>query len=124
MTEVSNMDDVIDSRDVIARIEELEAVYDPEAFEKNLDEDERSELLGLKTLAEEASGSPDWLHGETLIRATYFETYAQELAKDIGAINSDQSWPNCCIDWRKAAYQLQMDYTSVEFDGIYYWIRS
>ncbi len=124
MANVSNMDDVIDSRDVIAHINELENKYNAEAFETNLDDNEEAELLSLKTLAEEASGSPDWPHGETLIRATYFETYAQELAEDIGAINSDQSWPNCCIDWEKAAYQLQMDYTSVEFDGVDYWIRS
>ena len=114
MTDVSSMDDAIDSRDVIARINELEDIIT----------EAEDELTALKALAEEASGSPDWLHGETLIRATYFETYAQELAEDIGAITSDQNWPNYCIDWGRAARDLQMDYTSVEFDGIDYWIRS
>lgn len=32
-------------------------------------------------------------------------------------------WPFTCIDWDKAAQELQMDYTSVEFDGITYWVR-
>ena len=28
------------------------------------------------------------------------------------------------IDWAQAAHELQMDYTSVDFDGVTYWIRS
>ena len=29
-----------------------------------------------------------------------------------------------CIDWAQAARELRMDYTSVDFDGVTYWIRS
>jgi hypothetical protein len=64
----------------------------------------------------------DWQHGVTLIRDSYFKEYAQELAEDIGAINSDASWPNDCIDWDKAARELRMD-TSGDFDGVTYWGR-
>lgn len=167
---ISNMDDVIDSRDVIERIGELESlIADEEISEENgatpqLDEngktreqiatcgecgkswndalitsrtpapssrcpyenihEEIAELKTLQALAEEAEGyAPDWKYGEALIRDSYFETYAQELADDIGAINKDQNWPNNCIDWEEAARQLQQDYTSVEFDGVTYWIR-
>lgn len=89
-----------------------------------LDEDEQAELAALKALAEEAEGyAADWAHGETLIRDSYFKEYAQELAEDIGAINRNATWPNNCIDWDQAARELQMDYTSVEFDGVTYWIR-
>lgn len=88
------------------------------------DESEREELTSLQALAEDASSSPDWIHGETLIRDSYFEDYARELAEDIGAIKSDAQWPNNCIDWKEAAELLQQDYTSMEFDGITYWIRS
>ena len=63
------------------------------------------------------------MHGETLIRDTYFEDYARELAEDIGAINRDASWPNNCIDWEEAASQLQQDYFSVEYGDVIYWIR-
>jgi len=59
----------------------------------------------------------------TLIRDSYFENYAQELADGIGAINSDARWPNNCIDWARAARELQADYTSVDFDGETYWCR-
>lgn len=163
----SNMDDIIDSRDVIARIEELENDREnapiqtacihcgqdiegteaddewrdrgnntecpndsgeshaaPEGTRGELPEDEAAELAALKALADEASGyAADWHHGETLIRDSYFQTYAQELADDIGAVNADAGWPNNCIDWERAARDLQMDYSSVEFDGVTYWIR-
>lgn len=60
----------------------------------------------------------------TLIRDSYFTTYAEELADDIGAIDRDARWPLNHIDWEAAASELQMDYTSVTLDGIDYWIRS
>lgn len=115
--ELTNTEDIIDSRDIIARIEELESM-------EPRDEDEETELKGLKALAEEAEGCADWPYGETLIRDSYFVEYAEQLAEDIGAINRDSTWPNDCIDWDRAAEQLQMDYTSVDFDGVIYWLRS
>lgn len=30
---------------------------------------------------------------------------------------------NNYIDWKRAAEALQSDYTSVEFDGVTYWVR-
>ena len=114
---ITKMDDVIDSRDVIARIEEL-------TDEEELDSWDKEELKALLSLQEEASGSPDWIYGETLVRDTYFKDYAQELAEECGLITEGAGWPNTCIDWDQATRELQMDYTSVEFDGIDYWIRS
>ncbi len=112
--EISNRDNVIDSRAVIARIEELQDGGD------SLDE----ELKALLALQEEAEGySEDWKYGSTLIRDSYFKEYAQDLADDIGAIDRQALWPLTCIDWDQAARELQMDYTSVEFDGITYWVR-
>lgn len=132
-TAPTNMDDVIDSRDVIERIEELEAeradFIDPERLvsgdASQWDEsDSGTELVALRELASEAEGyAPDWQHGAMLIRDSYFTDYAIQLADDIGAINKDASWPNTCIDWEQAARELQMDYTSVEFDGVTYWVR-
>jgi antirestriction protein len=59
----------------------------------------------------------------TLIRDSYFRDYAEELAADIGMIAVDVSWPNNCIDWDRAARELRMDYSSVEFDNVTYWTR-
>ncbi len=141
---VSNTDDVIDSRDIIARIEELEAERDdhaecdcePGALDDDgcicepakqwaaKNPDDAEELRILTALAEEAEGcAADWKHGETLIRDSHFIDYAEQLADDIGAIDKEQSWPLNCIDWTEAARQLQMDYAAVDFDGVTYWVR-
>lgn len=121
---ISNTDDVIDSRDVIARIAELEELVPPADESDGTDNEDRLELATLVALQDEAEGyAPDWKYGATLIRDSYFEDYAREFAEDIGAINKDASWPNTHIDWDAAANALQQDYTSVEFDGVTYWVR-
>jgi hypothetical protein len=120
--EISNYDDMIDSRDVIERIAELQ--LQAEDGDALLDQDERIELAALVELAQQGEdAAADWLHGETLIRDSYFVEYAQQLAEDIGAIESEARWPAYCIDWEYAARELQMDYTPVEFDGVTYWVR-
>ena len=62
-------------------------------------------------------------HPVTLVRDSYFRDYAEQLADDIGAINSEASWPNNCIDWNRAARELHIDYSTVEFEGVTYWYR-
>lgn len=168
--EVCNTDDVIDSRDVIARIEELEGerqdcadrideaqeeydnaettadrdgvdFVDRERLRSEIDSaramlaewdrDNTEELKGLEDLAEEAEGcAEDWFYGAQLIRDSHFKDYAQELAEDTCPFSrgSDEaklleSWPYRCIDWRQAAEELKQDYSSVEFDGVTYWVR-
>ena len=114
---ISKYADVIDSPDVIERIEELQA-------DEARTDDETAELQALEALQDEAQPyCEDWQYGAALIRYSHFVTYAQELADDIGAIPKDAGWPCTCIDWEQAARELQMDYTSVEFDGITYWVR-
>ena len=110
-------DDVIDSRDVIEAIDELEV-------EEELTDDEAAELVALQLFAAEASEVSDWQYGEQFIRDDYFEDYARELAEDIGAIPADAGWPARCIDWAQAARELRMDYTSYTFDGVTYWARA
>lgn len=107
--------DIIDSRDVMERIAELQA-------EDNKDVSELEALLHLATDA--AQYAPDWNYGAQLIRDSYFKTYAQELAEECDMIpDASAPWPLTCIDWDRAARELQMDYTAVEFDGVTYWIR-
>ena len=111
----TNTDDLIGSLDVISRIEDLDGSTDAEDI---------AELDALRALAEEAAQyAPDWEHGETLIRDTYFKTYAQDLAEDCGMIDDSAKWPNSCIDWDHAARELQYDYTAVDFGGVTYWTR-
>ena len=116
-SEITCMDDTIDSRDIIDRIEWLEG-------DEDRTHEESEELAALKALQDEAEGyAADWLYGATLIRESYFEEYAQELAEDIGAIDRNAGWPAYCIDWEQAARDLSQDYSMVEFAGVNYWIR-
>lgn len=165
MTDVTNFDDIIDSHDVIARIEELKealcldeieelveqikelrnslsdadkddqetidnlcnslalATTELDALRARQDDDDLQELKALEALADEASQSPDWDYGETLIRDSYFVEYAQELAEECDMIPDNLSWPLTCIDWEQAANELKYDYMAVDFDGVTYWIR-
>jgi len=115
--EISNMDDVIDSRDVIERIEEIEAEICDGDFSNE------DELATLKALADEAETyAPDWKYGEALIRDSYFVEYVQEMLEDCGDIPKDL--PHYIeIDWQKTARNIRVDYTAVEFGGVTYWIR-
>ncbi|MFC3652707.1 hypothetical protein ACFONN_14205 [Dyella humi] len=102
---IENTEDVIDSRDVIERIEELEADlrdrHEVGGFMSDFDDwiaDSRDdsgpvhaafpddggnvvdliqELYDLRKLAEEAEHSADWPYGETLIRESYFTDYIE-----------------------------------------------
>ena len=132
-----NTEDIIDSRDIIERIEELEALElaveealescEQEAIDDayaDFGSGEDDELAALRRLADDASGyAADWHHGEQLIRDSHFKEYAQELAEDCGMLENATTWPGNCIDWDQAAKELQQDYTTVDFDGVTYWIR-
>tara|TARA_Y100000034_G_C6858259_1_gene390308 strand:- start:1079 stop:1438 length:360 start_codon:yes stop_codon:yes gene_type:complete len=115
--EISNTEDMIDSRDIIARIAEL-------VDDEDRDEDETQELEALQALEQEAEDCCEWNDGEALIADHHFEKHAQELAEDIGAINGAESWPLNHIDWEGACRDLKFDYTQVDFDGATYWVRS
>lgn len=116
-TEITNYEDIIDSRDIIARIDDLKEL-------EELDQDQTTELASLKKLAEQCEGYGDWAYGETLIRGSYFREYAQQLAEDCGSIPDNLPWPLTCIDWEQAARELKYDYMSVDFDGVEYYMRA
>ncbi len=130
--EISNVEDVMDSRDVIDQINKLEELRADFLASGELDTrtdewlatDEGRELTTLLALQEDASNSPGWRYGETLIRDSYFIEYAEELANEICDMKSTNAWPFCHIDWEAAADALKQDYFSVDFDGVTYWIRS
>lgn len=120
---ITNDADVLDSRDIIDRIEELQGRKDDEEQTDPLNEEEADELAALVALAEEAEGyADDWRHGATLIRETYFTDYTEELLQDIGDL--PKNLPGyVVIDWEATARNIQVDYTPVEFDGVTYWVR-
>lgn len=140
-TAIGNTQDVIDSRDIIERIEDLETeIADIE--EKTVDaglnpqdvsgdyDDLVSELAALKALAAECEGyASDWTYGEQLIRRSYFVEYIAELIDDcydLPAQLKSGEWPyrHVKIDVEAAADEAEQDYTAVDFNGVEYFIRS
>jgi len=149
-------DDIIDSRDVIARIDDLES--DIEDFEEEIEqidealqsiddgvydkgaEPDRTMLEHEREQAElqleeaqdelaiwrefEDAEPTDWLYGEAFIRDEHFPDYARQLAEDIVADLRTAEWPFNCIDWTKAAEELQQDYTEVDVKSEIYWVRA
>ena len=121
----SNTNDVIDSRDVIERISDLQEEIERLTEEGEDHSEESAELKALEALASQGEDyAPDWKHGETLIRDDHFPRYAHDLAIECDMIPDDAKWPCTCIDWDQAARDLQHDYSAIDFDGVTYWVRS
>lgn len=159
---VHNNQSTIDSRDIIARIEELTATRDwlyesleecqaaynyhdsddtkstPEWFELTNaraalaewhESEEAEELTSLRAVAAVGEDSPDWQHGETLIRRSYFVEYISELINDCYPIPKEMTggewpWRHVTIDYEAAADEAESDYIAVDFDGVAYLIRA
>lgn len=130
---IDNSQDVIDSRDIIERIEELESLQADmvEQLDKGeisesdmlvFDNDEGKELDSLRELAEQCQDyASDWLYGETLIHRDYFKTYMDDMIADCYELPSDMpAWMSIVLDY----YALEQDYSSVDFDGQEFLIRN
>lgn len=122
MDPISNSQDIIDSREVIERIEWLAGM--------SKTHDESVELDRLRAFALEGQSVEDWQYGATLIRESYFVEYAKQLADDIGlmgpdywALDGTPQWPFTHIDWEAAAEDLKTDYSEYTFDGVTYYAR-
>lgn len=147
---VTNSAEIIDSRDVISRFEELESerdnllsdIDDIESGHYEGDDGDLPELLPrlqreyqeweeeygdefkiLEQLNKEGlEATADWHHGATMIRHTYFPEYCEESEKDMGTIPKD--FPSyIVIDWEATAENLADDYTEIRFEGVSYYVR-
>lgn len=125
--EITLTEDVLDSRDIIARIEDLEDTIgtaktecleqygDDENYEEALAahmeqfEEEIAELAKLKELESEFSSYADWKGGETLINEDHFVDYVKQLLEDCGEIPANL--PHyIVIDWEDTADNIRADY--------------
>lgn len=77
-------------------------------------------------IAESGYTREDWeSQDEILIPRSEFKDYAEELANDIGAIDTrNSSWLTGCVDWDQAADKLEQDYSSVTVDNEEYLYRA
>lgn len=128
--------DVIDVRDIIARVLELrderdeynEKIGSPDAWDgvPDGDPEELAMLEGILSALAGYSGDEkfegDW-YPVQLIAESYFQEYAQDLAEDCGMVDTSARWPMTCIDWEQAARELQMDYIPIIIYGSTYWYR-
>lgn len=134
-------DNIIDSRDVEREIDELRAglcdtpfgseddsadlkeLYEktPVEWHDHFDTDDVEKLINLLSFKEQGENYGDWRYGATFILDEYFETYAAELAKDIGCV--PEGYENY-FSYEKWANDLQSDYSAIEVDGNTYWVRS
>jgi hypothetical protein len=122
-------DDIIDVRDIIERIEELEGEI--EDYAEKMDDwqanaDNVAELETLMAIMEKIKGyggdeqwRGDW-YPVTLIRSNYFNEYMDNMVSDCYEVPKDlPSFMTITLDY----VALQQDYTSVDIDGITYWCR-
>jgi hypothetical protein len=135
-----NGDDTIDSRELVELLTEMATdramlVDDVNDAETDEDIEEAQEALdvwdeehdeaykALEDFCNEAEQyCADWHHGVQLILEEHWTDYAEELARDIGALPRDlPDW--VVIDWEQTGENLKTDYTSVDWGGYTYWVR-
>jgi hypothetical protein len=128
-----------DRADLVDALEEAVEAYDPDEEGATLDgfetleaakqaladwDDEHGEAY--KALEEFCNDGEqycdDWHHGVQLILDEHWTEYAEELARDIGALPRDlPDW--VVIDWEATADNLKDDYTPIEWGAYTYWVR-
>ncbi len=129
---IDNTQEIIDVRDIIERVEELESAiqeYENEDGDLELHDEhisQKDELEELRGLLSELAGyggdeqfEGDW-YPSTLIHDDYFETAMDELLEDIGDIPRDLP---CYLKITVDYDALQQDYSSVEIHNQTYWYR-
>ena len=114
MIDITNVDDVIDSRHILEYIEKYK---DDEEFEEKVE--------ALQSIVEEycdnyTDGLEDLKYGVTFIRDSYFEEYMSDYFYEVNQVDEALE---CYIDIQAFARDQQYDYHSVNFLGIDYWYR-
>jgi antirestriction protein len=117
--------DIIDVRDIIARVEELEGEMPDGDNARNWeDADEYATLTSILEDLQGQGGDEQWRgdwYPVTLIAESYFIEYAQELVCEVENLGDLPHYVQ--IDWEATARNVAMDYSTVEVDGIEYLFR-
>jgi hypothetical protein len=121
--------DIIDTRDVISRLAELESdleIFMDEGEDENIEEKDFEEIYELEVLRELESdlvSESEYKYGMTLIAEDHFEDYCRELVEEIGDLPKD--FPSYIeIDWHQTSENLRVDYSEVQINGNTYYYRS
>lgn len=120
VSDITSSANYLDVRNIIARVEELRE-------DAERDDSDNEELATLESLLDDLkdNGCDEQWNGDwypvMLIRDSYFEGAMDELIADcydLAALNLP-SFVTLTVDYKA----LQMDYSSVEYDGVTYWYR-
>ena len=139
MTVISSTDNIIDSRDVAKRLEELEADRDMYLSDieeaKNLEEENTyinalewfdteyiDEIYELRELMNDIMELRGWEYGLTLVHEDYFTKFVIQELKDVGDLPRDLPW-YIEIDEEATVNNLKDEYIPIEFDNTTYYVR-
>lgn len=119
MTNLDLTADMIDVRDIIARVETLEDECDPTSA--LADADSRAELASLRRILDALRGyggdeqwRGDW-YPVTLIKERHFTDYARELVLECDVTFDLPHYIQ--IDWDATARNVRVDYSCVDIAG-------
>jgi hypothetical protein len=107
--------DVVNSLDIINRIDELECGTNVP--------DEIAELVALKKFQKDYDYVDEWQYGAEFIAEHYFTEYVKDMLEGCGTIPRDLP-DYVAIDWEETADNLKCDYTDAEFNGVNYYVLS
>jgi len=139
MTVISSTDNIIDSRDVAKRLEDLEADRDMYLSDieeaKNLEEENTyinalewfdteyiDEINELRELMNDIMELRGWEDGLTLVHEDYFTKFVIQELKDVGDLPRDLPW-YIEIDEEATVNNLKDEYIPIEFDNTTYYVR-
>lgn len=121
MTEISSTDDLIDSRNVVTRFEELSYASDNDF----IDDDEKLELKSLARLIMKGIDLEDWDHGAILVHSGYFTEYIKDYMQEAEAeaLNVMANIFKANLDWEGIADDMRHDFTIIEWEGETFYTR-
>lgn len=117
MKPITNDMDIINSRDIIDRVAEI----DDDICEGDMSNTD--ELESLSDIIDQAENYGDFKYGEALIHKDYFTEYCKDLCEDTGDLPRDLPWYiENHIDWKGVAREMKQDYIEIDFDGVNYFM--
>lgn len=119
---ISNTDKVIDSRDIIEELNELEDALECHIEDGGTEEDfpDIDYLNELREWNALGDNIDDWDYNALLIHESYFEEYAKDYFFEIYDVPENVSY---YIDWEMWADDLMQDYTELDLSGETYYVR-
>ena len=113
--DIDNTQEILDSRDIQERIDELDGLS-----ESRIEEYEVEELKNLLSIKDAVGDDESWGFGIVFIRDSYFEEDAEEFAYDCMGIDRNGQM-TMYVDWARFAEDRKVDFQSIDFDGVEYW---